>query len=744
MQFDFRILITNKFENKMILFRNIYPLCAAMILSLTLSGCDTSMWNDPHAAETEDLKVLYSNYRERPKHFDPARSFSSNESMFIDQVYEPPLQYHYLKRPYQLEPATLTKMPEVTYWDENGNQLPDDVLDPAYSVYRLELKEGILYQPHPAFARNEDGEFIYYFTSKEEGAKYQRLSDFTQTGTQELIADDYIYQIKRLADPERLAPLRTLLSDYILGMSEFTQWATEQRSDMPKNAWLDLRQRDMIGVEKIDDYHLTIKIKGKYPQLQYWLAFHFFAPVPWQVDRFYHLPGLPERNITLNYHPVGTGAYMMEDHDANMQIVLTRNPNYRDDFYPSTGMPEDKEKGLLSAAGEKLPFIDKYIFRLEKEQIPTWTKFLQGYYDCSGSVRDCSYVIGGDNDQTLDMQGDGIVLTDEMQARGIQLDRVVRPGLYYSGVNMLDPVVGGYGEKARKLRQAIAIAYNLEEYIKVFRNGRANVAMSPIPPGIFGAAQGESGIMETVFDWQDGKPVRKDIEYAKQLLAEAGYPGGRHAETGEPLVLNLDSTTAGVSKATLTWTSKQFAKLGIQFNARLTDFNRFKEKLETGNAQLFSFGWMADYPDPENFLFLLYGGNAQIDSKSGVNSANYKNPEYDRLFDQMRVMPDGPERAEIIKKMQDILSRDMPWFSMWNPLEFNLTHEWFDNYKPHGISKANFKYWDLDPELRAQKRLEWNEANLWPLIISALILLGLIIPGYLAFKRRQTRTIGES
>lgn len=708
-----------------------------MILPLTLSGCDTSTWNNPHAIEDEQQKILYSTFSQRPKHLDPARSFSSDESNFIDQIYEPPLQYHYLKRPYELEPATLTKMPEVTFLDEDGNELPEDTEKPAYSLYRFELKKGIMYQPHPSFAKNEDGSFVYDFQNKQESAPYQSLKDFTETGTQELTADDYLYQIKRLADPQRLAPLRGLLSQYILGMAEFSDWAKEKRTSMGQYDWLDLRQKEMAGLEKIDDYHFTIKLKGKYPQFKYWLAFHFFAPVPWEVDRFYHLPGLPERNISLDWHPVGTGAYMMTENNPNAEIILSRNPNFREDFYPTEGAPGDKEAGLLADAGARLPFIDQYVFRLEKEAIPIWTKFLQGYYDRAGISSDSF-------DQAVNVQTDGISLSDEMREKGIHLQQVVRPATYYMGFNMLDPVIGGYTEEARKLRQAITIAYDTDEFIKIFLNGRGETAMSPVPPGIFGYQQGKEGINDVVYKWEDGELERRSIEYAKQLLAEAGYPDGRNIETGEPLVLNFDTTSTANTKARLSWIQKQFRKLNLQLNVRATDYNRFKEKMETGNAQIYMWGWLADYPDPENFLFLLYGPNSQVDSKSGVNSANYKNPEYDRLFREMRLMDNSPERAEVIAEMLDILHRDNPWGPSFHPHEYMLSHNWVSNNKIHGISKAIFKYIDIDVEKRNEMRAQWNKPNLWPLITVAIIVLGLIIPGYLAYQRRQKRTIGES
>ena len=190
---------------------------------------------------------------------------------------------------------------------------------------------------------------------------------------------------------------------------------------------------------------------------------------------------------------------------------------------------------------------------------------------------------------------------------------------------------------------------------------------------------------------------------------------------------------------------KQFKKLGIQLNIRSTDYNRFQEKMELGNAQIFSWGWFADYPDPENFLFLLYGPNGRVGSGgSGVNAINYDNPQYNRLFNQMKTMADSPERLAIIKQMIDIYHRDLPWASGFHPQSFVLNNQWMKNYKPHGISQATLKFQNIDPQLREQKRQQWNQPVLWPLALVLLVVLLVTITGVLAYRRRQTMVLTDN
>ncbi len=183
-----------------------------------------------------------------------------------------------------------------------------------------------------------------------------------------------------------------------------------------------------------------------------------------------------------------------------------------------------------------------------------------------------------------------------------------------------------------------------------------------------------------VYDWRNARPQRKSIEEAKRLLAEAGYPNGRQPN-GDPLVLHYDTAATGPnSKSQLNWYRKQFAKLGIELVIRATDYNRFQDKMRTGQGQMFSWGWNADYPDPENFLFLLDGEQATVKNKgAGINYANYDNPEFNRLFKQIKTMSNGPERLELIRQMVRIAQQDAPWSWGFNPKSLALYHSWYHN-----------------------------------------------------------------
>lgn len=701
------------------------------VICLTLPGCDSRPWNSPYA-EIQENNILYSSFSERPKYLDPVRAYSSNEYGFLGQIYEPVLQYHYLKRPYALAPLTARQMPIIRYLNDNNQPVKQDKA--SYVTYDIEIKPDIMFQPHPAFVRDKQGGYLYHDMDEDHRGEFHRLSDFPLTASRKLRSEDYLYQIKRLADPGLHSPIASILLKHIVGFADLREQITQARASH-STEWIDLRQFSLAGVEIIDDYRYRITVHAGYPQFIYWLSMPFFAPMPWEADAFYSQTGFDQHNITLNWYPVGTGAYMLSENNPNLRMVLTRNPNFRDDRYPIEGEADDWSDGLLQDAGARLPFIDKAIFSLEKESIPYWNKFLQGYYDRSGISSDSF-------DQAVQLEEGGeFELTEYMQDKNIHLSIAHQPTTVYIGFNMLDPVVGGYSTRAIKLRQALSVAVDIEEYISIFLNGRGTVAQSPLPPGIFGYLSGADGVNPTVYDWVDGKPQRKPLSEARRLLSEAGYANGIDQRNNKPLVLYFDAVGTGPdAKAWLNWITKQFEKLGVQLVVRNTDYNRFQEKIIEGTGQIFRWGWNADYPDPENFLFLFYGPNAKA-KKQGENAVNYDNPRFNQLFRRMQGMTSSPARQKVIDEMLDILRYESPWIWGYHPRSFVLHHNWVKNVKPNLMSHNTLKYLRLDTQSRDNRRQDWNQPVLAPVFGLIALLLLFVLPLINIYYKRRRQTI---
>lgn len=697
----------------------------------------SDQWNSPYSEQQVAANTLFGAFSSPPKHLDPVVSYNSNEWSIISQVLEPPLQYHYLKRPYTLEPLTLTAMPSVEFLSADGQQVESGSANLAFSLITLNLKPGIQYQPHPAFVQDEQGGLYYTNLSSKDIAHLTSPFDLPQQASRELLAQDYAYAIKRMAVRQNHSPILDSMAEHIVGLTEFSEKITQLRSQAKAGQFFDLRPYEFEGLEVVDDHQLKIKLYGEYPQFMYWLSMNFFAPIPWEALAFYAQPGLVDRNISFDTFPVGTGPYYLAENNPNQRMRLVKHPNYQAQYYPTDGLAEDMPASLLADAGQRLPFIDQVVYTLEKESVPYWNKFLQGYYDASGVSSDSF-------DQAVQVSGSGdLSLTQDMRDKGVHLRSGVEPSIFYLAFNMLDDVIGGYSEQQQKLRQAISIAVNFEEFIAIFMNERGLAAQGPIPPGIFGFVEGEPGMNSYVHDSVQGEAVRKSIDYARELLAQAGYPDGINSKTGRPLQLHYDAVATGPDdRARMDWMRKQFESLGIELVIRSTDYNRFQDKVRKGDTQILFWGWNADYPDPENFLFLLYGPNGSVVTQgAGINSANYANPEFDALFEQVRTMENTPERFEKLQAMIEIARQDAPWVWGLHPRSLALYHSWYKNIWPNRLANNTVKYLRIDADLRQQQQAEWNQPVRWPLVVFALALIVLAVWSWRTYLRREQQNV---
>lgn len=718
-------------------------------VALILSACNNSPY--PHGAAATN--TLFNSFDERsPRYLDPTASYSNPETPYTYSAYEPLYGYHYLKRPYVLVPKTAVEVVKPYYLDKNGQRLPDDALPEqiAESVYDVRIKNGILYAPHPAFAKNDKGEYLYHHLTREQLGDKRSPWDFEKQGTRELVAEDYVYAFKRHATTRIEAPIYAIFSEYMIGLKEYGEFikaedkkllagVSQSSQDKP---FLDFRKWPLAGAQAVDRYTIRMRIKGKYPQWKYWLAMTFTSPVPWEADAFYSQQGMAGNGLSLIRWPVGTGPYMMTEFVQDRRHVMKRNPNFRGEPYPCEGMPGDKEAGLLDDCGKTMPFIDTVVSTIEKEKVPRKEKFKQGYLDVPEIERPEWGV-----DFRTDME-DSDDVKRFFDARGFKFPQTTDINNWYMGFNWLDPVVGKGDTpeqqlKNRKLRQALSIAIDWEEgYGRIFRSKGGVAAHGPVPPGIFGSREGSpEGYNKVTHKLVNGQPVRRSIDEAKQLLAEAGYPNGRDATSGKPLVLNYDyqRTPTPEIKSELDWMVKQFGKLGVQLEIRATDYNQFQDKVLKGKQQIFWWGWLADYPDAENFLFLLYGPNSKAISQ-GENAANYSNPEYDRLYRQMQSLEDGPEKQKIIDQMVAIVREDSPWAWGYWPYVALAFQPWVYNGKPSIMVRDLAKYYRVDPSLRVAKQAEWNHPVWWPMLLLIAAALGLGWITRSSYRQRQLAT----
>jgi len=658
------------------------------IASVLVTACT----NDPYPAAPTGKKVLYSSFTEAPKTLDPAVAYTTAEHVITGNVYDTLLEYHYLKRPYQLIPGLAEAVP-----------VPETLGD-GRQVYRFKLRPGVFFHADPCFQLSTSG-----------------------AATREVRPADFAFALQRIADPKVNSPVVASFSA-IAGFDEFAHRLGELRRDAAFAA-LPVHEQyrragGISGITARGERELELTLQVPNAQILYWFAMPFTTPVAWEAVAYYN--GRSHPNFA--DHAVGTGPFRLALYDKHFRFVLERNEGWYGNApensaapgvtFPDSIDPKDVAERRIDPAymGRRMPFVDRVMFSRERENIPRFNKFLQGYYDDGGIIKESFDAV---------VQGDR--LSPEMAAKGMRLDKTVEPSIRYIGFNMDDSLVGSPGgERARKLRQAMSAATDADRFLELFLNGRGVKAQSLLPPGLFG------------YDAQYLNPFRRhDVALARRLLREAGFPDGVDALTGKLLKLTFDTAaTSAAASLEFEFLATAWRDLGIDVEVAGTTYNQFQDKIRRGAYQIFIWGWLADFPDPENFLFLLTCKQARSKS-GGPNTANFCDAEFDRLYAEMRARPDDDARRGLIARMIGILERERPWIELYYEEDYTLSHAWLINAKPMGISYPAYKYRDVDVSLRARLRKEWNAPVRWPAYVLIIAVLGLALPAVSTYYRER-------
>lgn len=545
------------------------------------------------------------------KSFDPAQASDSYSVQAQFQIYEGLYEYHYLARPYRIQPALAAAPPEV---GDDGR------------VYTIRVRTGVEFADDECFP----------------GGVGRRFT-----------AHDFVYSIKRLADVRTRTYGWWVFDGKIKGLDAFRD-ASERLPPLLDTVHPALYDTEIEGLRALDDSTLRIELTRPYPYFPYLLAMPYAAVVAREAVEHYG----PE---FLN-NPVGTGPFVLAEWRRGLRLAFERNPKYRHGFYPTEGTAEDSAAGLLADAGKPLPFVDRVELYIFNETQPMWLNFLRGHLDRSSIPRD-NY-----SQAVTPERG----LRGDFAERGIRLHRANLLDVTYISVNMEDPVLG----VNRDLRRAMQTGYDVETVIERFYSGRGVRAHGLIPPGIFG------------HDPKAHAPYAvHDTALARRLLAEAGYPNGEGLPEFSYLTLaNTEARQRGEHFA------QNMASLGIRIRINGVTWPEYLERMRTRRFELASASWMADYPDPENFLQLLYGPNAS----PGSNNSNFDHPEYNRLFERMALLPDTPERLEIVRRMQQIATEELPWLFMAHRSSELLSQPRLHNVKASAVNEAPVKYYRVD------------------------------------------------
>ena len=536
----------------------------------------------------------------------------------------------------------------TVYENRMASQVYETLVQYKYLKRPFEL-EPLLLEEMPKVS--EDGATFSFKLKK--GVHFQDDACFPDGIGREMVASDVIYSWKRMADLKSNSKVWWIVKDTIEG---FDAYYDEQNAE--GNATFDY-EKDVAGLRIKNDYEFDVTLSQPSQRFMWTLAMFQMAVVPREA--------VEEYGDKFGRHPVGTGPFVMkeEDWESGVRITFRRNPKYHECYYPEECMEEDRQAYLHIAAGKRLPLLDEVEVRFMQQDEPMWLEFK------SDNIDYCQ--VPSEYYEQIFNKRTGRMLK-EPRSEGLRGVPVPLLDFIFRGFNMEDELLGGYTEEKRALRQAICIALDWDEQNETFYNGLNIVYDGPVPPALPGHPEGH----------KHPKSFRgPDLDRAKELLAKAGYPGGK----GLPK-LEYYSSRGRNNTEQSEMLSRQLGEIGIEVDVNLVDFSTLIQKVDNKNAPFFSFAWGSDYPDAENNLQLFYGPN----EAPGSNHFNYKNEEYDKLYEQILIMPPSDERTNIVERMVEILLEDCPYAGSMARTRHYLIKPRMKFFKPVETFENWFKY----------------------------------------------------
>jgi oligopeptide transport system substrate-binding protein len=528
---------------------------------------------------------------------DPAKAYTDDSLLVSAQVLEPLFQYHYLKRPYEVEPLVAEGLP---LFSEKGR------------VVRVRIRKNVFYHPSEAFGNTPRA----------------------------LKAQDFVVQMKRLALDPLKSPGRGLFSELLIGFAGY--------SEAVGHDWRRLPAVDLPGIRALDDHTLEIRLTKSEPNITYYLALNFTAPVPWELVEFF--------NNNLDYVMVGTGPYVYKSYNG-LHFDLEKYAGYRDDFYPTSGDRYANVQKLLDSSKQRIPFIDKVRFYVTANERDRWEKFFDRGIDILTVPK--TFL-----PKLRDARGEP---TPELRENGVELKHFPTLANRWLAFNMRDSLLG----KNENLRRAIAYGVDYEKYIQVLSQNTNLRANSILVPGIAG--------------YQPAKEFRfrHDPVLAREYLRKAGFPDPAKV----PEIVYSTRGNQGVNLLEARFIEAQLEALGLRVRTEVLTFSEFLRKGRAGELQFFTDNWLFDYPDGENILQLLVSSNFP-----GINKSAYANPKVDALYERLKVTTNADQRNQIVLEMEELVFDDLPWIPLMYESSFVLHYPEIKNFRKSSIIRNYVKY----------------------------------------------------
>jgi ABC-type transport system substrate-binding protein len=552
--------------------------------------------------------------------FDPARVGDVRSLRVIAHIFEPLLRYDPLARPVKLVPLTAAAMPEAS---------------PDFRTWTVRIQPGIFFTDDPAFGGRP----------------------------RELVAADYAYSIRRLADPATKSPGWSSMEQAgIRGLAALRREAVERQTPFDYD-------RPIPGLTVLDRYTLQFRLDAGRPRFAQWLAEAATGAVAREV-----IEAQGERSMQ---HPVGTGPFRLAEWRRASRIVLERNPGYRDRRYHAEPAPDDAEGQaiLQRLRGRRLPMIDRVEIAVIDEKQPTWLAFLNGETDWIELP-----------DAFVEVAMPGGRLAPHLARRGVGAERTVQPSTYYTMFNMQHPLVGGYAPAQVALRRAIGLAIDVRREIEVLRHGLAVPAQSPVAVHLSGYDPRWRSEMS------EYNPAR-----ARALLDLYGWvdrdgDGWRDTPDGRPLVLQMATQPSQETRRFDELMKRDMKAIGLRIEFQAAQWPEQYKAARAGKLMMWSVSGRASAPDGIQGL-LRYDGAAA----GGINLARFDLPQMNAVIQRLLALPDGPAREAAFDEAKRLTVAWMPYKLRTHPMQTALWHRQLVGFRRPLFWNQWFDTVDLDP-----------------------------------------------
>jgi hypothetical protein len=559
--------------------------------------------------------------------FDPAQLSDLYSRIVTAHIFDGLYTYDHLARPFRIVPGVADGMPQSS----------ED-----FRTWTIRIRPGIFFQDDPAF-----------------GGK-----------PRELVAQDFVYSIKRFADPRWKAPAWASIAELkILGLQA-------QREAALKNKTPFDYDREIEGLRALDRYTLQFRLEEGRPRfIQTMAGGDLYGAVAREVVEKY--------GDQIAAHPVGTGPFRLKNWRRSSKIVLERNPGYREHLYDAQPNADDAEGQAMLAKfnGRRLPMIDQVEIAIIEEQQPRWLAFQNRQQDMLERLPNEFVNIAIPNGR----------IAPNLAKAGIKMERVLGSDVTITLYNMESPVVGGYTPEKIALRRALNLAVNVEREIQLERRGQAVPAQSPLMPNTVGydpAFRSENSLYS---------PAR-----AKALLDLSGYKdmdgdGWREQPDGKPLVIEVATQPDQASRRLDELMRKDYAAVGVRIDFKPAKWPENLKSARAGKLMVWRVGSSAATPDGQPALDRFASVHV-----GGQNLARFRNEQLDAIYNEMRRMPDSPERLALFTEAKRIAVAYAPYKNSVHRILTDLMQPWVYGYRRAPYWQHWWQYVDIDAEAQAR------------------------------------------